>query len=145
MYSAVEVISSGVISSNCMKRIVVPRQKPLVKLKYEHLHLTSFSKMRVDLAAQVSHSVIMYIHALHCVLYVHGSCMYMYMYLHQCPQALSAECPPHASYTSLPLMYQLKWLMWSQTPPDHAHPLCLNLSLGRTLLRVHIHLHDIIV
>ena len=24
------------------------------KLKYEHLHLTSFSKMRVDLAAQVS-------------------------------------------------------------------------------------------
>ena len=25
----------------------------LPKLKYEHLHLTSFSKMRVDLAAQV--------------------------------------------------------------------------------------------
>ena len=24
------------------------------KLKYEHLHLTSFSKMRVDLAAQVN-------------------------------------------------------------------------------------------
>lgn len=26
----------------------------LPKLKYEHVHLTSFSKMRVDLAAQVS-------------------------------------------------------------------------------------------
>lgn len=26
----------------------------LHKLKYEHLHLTSFSKMRVDLAVQVS-------------------------------------------------------------------------------------------
>ncbi len=25
----------------------------VTKLKYEHLHLTSFSKMRVDLAAQV--------------------------------------------------------------------------------------------
>lgn len=25
----------------------------LPKLKYEHIHLTSFSKMRVDLAAQV--------------------------------------------------------------------------------------------
>ncbi len=24
------------------------------KLKYEHIHLTSFSKMRVDLAAQVA-------------------------------------------------------------------------------------------
>ena len=27
------------------------------KLKYEHIHLTSFSKMRVDLAAQVKHNV----------------------------------------------------------------------------------------
>ena len=26
----------------------------LPKLKHEHIHLTSFSKMRVDLAAQVS-------------------------------------------------------------------------------------------
>ena len=26
----------------------------LPKLKYEHLHMTSFSKMRVDLAAQVN-------------------------------------------------------------------------------------------
>ena len=26
----------------------------LPKLKYEHIHLSSFSKMRVDLAAQVS-------------------------------------------------------------------------------------------
>lgn len=26
------------------------------KLKYEHVHLTSFSKMRVDLAAQVPHT-----------------------------------------------------------------------------------------
>ena len=26
----------------------------LPKLKYEHIHLTSFSKMRVDLAAQVN-------------------------------------------------------------------------------------------
>ena len=29
----------------------------LPKLKYEHLHLTSYSKMRVDLAAQVSHYI----------------------------------------------------------------------------------------
>ena len=29
----------------------------LPKLKYEHVNLTSFSKMRVDLAAQVSNSV----------------------------------------------------------------------------------------
>ena len=27
------------------------------KLKYEHIHLTSFSKMRVDLAAQVCYNM----------------------------------------------------------------------------------------
>ncbi len=30
----------------------------LPKLKYEHLNLTSFSKMRVDLAAQVYHQYV---------------------------------------------------------------------------------------
>jgi hypothetical protein len=31
-----------------------PGLRVIPKLKYEHIHLTSFSKMRVDLAAQVS-------------------------------------------------------------------------------------------
>ena len=33
----------------------------VLKLKYEHIELTSFSKMRVDLAAQVS-SLILYLY-----------------------------------------------------------------------------------
>ena len=32
-----------------------PKVAMVHKLKYEHIHLTSFSKMRVDLAAQVQH------------------------------------------------------------------------------------------
>ena len=40
------------------------------KLKYEHIHLTSFSKMRVDLAAQVSIHNNFYI--LHAILYMHN-------------------------------------------------------------------------
>jgi hypothetical protein len=31
----------------------------LWKVKYEHVHLTSYSKMRVDLAAQVRYGIIM--------------------------------------------------------------------------------------
>ena len=31
-----------------------PGLRLVPKLKYEHIHLTSFSRMRVDLAAQVS-------------------------------------------------------------------------------------------
>ena len=34
----------------------------LPRLKYEHVHLTSFSKMRVDLAAQVSYMYIVSVH-----------------------------------------------------------------------------------
>ena len=33
----------------------------LHKLKFEHVHLTSFSRMRVDLAPQVSAAMITYI------------------------------------------------------------------------------------
>lgn len=38
----------------------------LPKLKYEHVHLTPFSKMRVDLAAQVS-----VIHMIYVYLYIY--------------------------------------------------------------------------
>ena len=34
-------------------RVVAPGLLMVPKLKYEHVHLTSFSKMRVDLAVQV--------------------------------------------------------------------------------------------
>ena len=32
-----------------------PGTSMVTKIKYEHVHLTSFSKMRVDLAAEVCH------------------------------------------------------------------------------------------
>lgn len=36
------------------------------KIKYEHIYLNSFSKMRVDLAAQVGHNLHgVYIHDVH--------------------------------------------------------------------------------
>ena len=41
------------------------------KLNYEHLHLTTFSKMRVDLAAQVLFSCITI-----CIIFI-----YIYMYI----------------------------------------------------------------
>ena len=37
------------------------------RLKYEHVHLTSYSKMRVDLAAQVRDYVTLYRYKLHIV------------------------------------------------------------------------------
>ena len=37
---------------------VAPGLGMISKLKYEHIYLTSYSKMRVDLAAQVSSSII---------------------------------------------------------------------------------------
>ena len=40
------------------------------KLKYEHLYLTSFSKMRVDLAAQVKYSLFIFFYVgLDCYVY----------------------------------------------------------------------------
>ena len=40
----------------------------LPKLKYEHIYLTSFSKMRVDLAAQVHHTQTLYLKkSTHCI------------------------------------------------------------------------------
>ena len=39
--------------------------RKLPKLKYEHLHLTSFSKMRVDLAAQVHLSCLFNYYCMH--------------------------------------------------------------------------------
>ena len=38
---------------NAGKITTTPELSLVPKLKYEHIHLTSFSKMRVDLAAQV--------------------------------------------------------------------------------------------
>ena len=40
--------------SNAGRITETPGLSMVHKLKYEHLHLTSFSKMRVDLAVQVS-------------------------------------------------------------------------------------------
>ena len=37
------------------------------KLKFEHIHLTTFSKMRVDLAAQVQYSSCIYFLLLCCI------------------------------------------------------------------------------
>ena len=42
---------------NSGARVECPGLSLLPKLKYEHVHLTAFSKMRVDLAAQVSHTL----------------------------------------------------------------------------------------
>ena len=39
----------------------------------------------------------------------------------------------HAFNICISLMWWPKWLMWSQTSPSHAHPLCLIFFLGRTL------------
>lgn len=39
---------------HCTVKHSAPGLSILPKLKYEHIHLTSYSKMRVDLAAQVS-------------------------------------------------------------------------------------------
>ena len=38
----------------CQPAVTSPGLTLLPKLKYEHINLTSFSKMRVDLAAQVT-------------------------------------------------------------------------------------------
>ena len=66
------------------------------KLKYEHVHLTSFSKMRVDLAAQVNIACILW----KCVpLYLYGCMCIVYLLfsdtLHTCNQVLS-ESVSHA-------------------------------------------------
>ena len=37
----------------CQPRTPIPGMSLLPKLKFEHVNLTNFSKMRVDLAAQV--------------------------------------------------------------------------------------------
>ena len=52
------------------------------KIKFEHIYLSSFSKMRVDLAAQVMKIISnMYIHVYSCVWdcveYVHVHCIFM--------------------------------------------------------------------
>ena len=45
----------------------------LVKIRYEHLYLTSFSKMRVDLAAEVhACNYIMTVHVLTCNVIFNG-------------------------------------------------------------------------
>lgn len=41
---------------HCTMKHSAPGLSILCRLKYEHLHLTSYSKMRVDLAAQVSYN-----------------------------------------------------------------------------------------
>lgn len=43
---------------DCRPSVTSPGLTILPKLKYEHISLTSFSKMRVDLAAQVSYTSI---------------------------------------------------------------------------------------
>ena len=40
---------------HCTMKHAAPGLSILPRLRYEHLHLTSYSKMRVDLAAQVRH------------------------------------------------------------------------------------------
>lgn len=55
--SAMESIYPGPIYTHCIKMTVVKERVfhlIVPKIKFEHLNLTSFSKMRVDLAAQVS-------------------------------------------------------------------------------------------
>ena len=47
---------------NSGAQVKSPGLSLLPKLKYEHIYLTSFSKMRVDLAAQVKESIPYYIH-----------------------------------------------------------------------------------
>ena len=55
-----------------------PSLAMLHKLKFEHVNLTTFSKMRVDLAAQVS--PVCYILCIYTYLIAY-TCLYMYMYI----------------------------------------------------------------
>ena len=42
---------------NTGRMTTTPGVSMVTKIKYEHVHLTSFSKMRVDLAAEVCYAV----------------------------------------------------------------------------------------
>ena len=55
-----------------------PSLAMLHKLKFEYVNLTTFSKMRVDLAAQVS--PVCYILCIYMYLIAY-TCLYMYMYI----------------------------------------------------------------
>ena len=59
-------------NKHCLASTSAPGLSILHKLRYEHIHLTSYSKMRVDLAAQVQ-----------CITHIHIQyvCTYMNMYI----------------------------------------------------------------
>ena len=49
---------------------------------------------------------------------------------------LPGRVAPYAFHTSFPLMWWLKWFMWTQTSPKPRPPSLSSLFLGRTLMYV---------